>query len=57
MSITHPTTPARNPQGANVSHVINPQAVGNPDITPIVRLDQDTADRLRDPANGGGTVR
>ena len=55
MSIPHPTTPARNPQGANVSHIINPEAVGNPDMTPIVQVDQDTADWLRDPANGGCT--
>lgn len=38
-----------------MSHVSNPEAVGNPDIAPIVQVDQDTADWLRDPANGGCT--
>lgn len=39
--------------------ILNPEAVGNPDKTPIVRLDANTApwlplaDWLRDPANGG----
>lgn len=33
----------------------NPEAVGDPDRTPIVQLDQDTADWLTDPANGGCT--
>jgi hypothetical protein len=35
--------------------VVNPEAVGNPDIDPIVRVDQATADWLTDPENGGCT--
>ncbi|MFN6548568.1 hypothetical protein [Mycolicibacterium nivoides] len=38
-----------------MSHIINPEAVGNPDMTPVVQVDQDTADWLREPANGGCT--
>lgn len=35
--------------------IVNPEAVGNPDVAPIVQIDQDFGDWLRDPANGGCT--
>ena len=33
--------------------IVNPESVGDPDIQPIVQIDQDFGDWLRDPANGG----
>lgn len=37
------------------SVVVNPEAVGNPDIMPIVRVDDAMAAWLTDPTNGGCT--